>query len=161
MSYKTTDIYIHIHIYIRIRNYTQNIEQIYIKIRERQGQLLYIQQQLTTLRPCLAEKMGLCINSSTFLLLQLLIFIFINLVLQTVAQINWKRHDSGCDYFVGKWVFDESYPLYNASTCPLVEREFSCQKNGRPDKTYLNYRWQPNACNLLRYYYSFSYVSLC
>ncbi|KAK3028870.1 hypothetical protein RJ639_038555 [Escallonia herrerae] len=53
-----------------------------------------------------------------------------------------------CNYFEGKWVYDENYPLYNASECPFVERGFSCLANGRKDKEYLKWRWKPNDCDI-------------
>jgi hypothetical protein len=50
---------------------------------------------------------------------------------------------AGCDLFRGRWVADESYPLYNASACPFVPDVFDCRRNGRPDDAYLKLRWSP------------------
>lgn len=58
----------------------------------------------------------------------------------------------GCDKFTGRWVKDDSYPLYDPSTCPFIRREFGCKKNGRPDLDYSTFRWQPLSCKLARYH---------
>ncbi|KAL3513791.1 hypothetical protein ACH5RR_026508 [Cinchona calisaya] len=59
--------------------------------------------------------------------------------------------DSECNVFDGKWVADESYPLYNAAQCPFLERGFNCLANGRRDNGYLKWRWQPKDCDIPRF----------
>jgi len=58
---------------------------------------------------------------------------------------------SKCDLYAGRWVYDGSYPLYNAADCPFIEHQFDCRKNGRSDSDYLKFRWEPSECHLPRY----------
>lgn len=55
-----------------------------------------------------------------------------------------------CDVTIGNWVFDESYPLYTNATCPFIDEGFSCESNGRLDKDYMKWRWQPRDCSIPR-----------
>ncbi|KAJ1691493.1 hypothetical protein LUZ63_015648 [Rhynchospora breviuscula] len=55
-----------------------------------------------------------------------------------------------CDIFDGKWVRDESGALYPPGSCPYIDDDFNCFKNGRPDHDYLRWRWQPNQCHIPR-----------
>ncbi|RDX89912.1 Protein trichome birefringence-like 43, partial [Mucuna pruriens] len=97
--------------------------------------------------------MGWCFSTSVVLFLTLL------------TQIHHGRgylYHKGCDLFQGSWVYDDSYPLYyESSQCPFIEKQFNCEKNGRPDKIYPKYRWKPTGCNLSRYtYFVLSSLSL-
>ncbi|CAL9121456.1 unnamed protein product [Musa textilis] len=56
----------------------------------------------------------------------------------------------GCDLFDGKWVLDESYPLYESKNCAFIDEGFRCAENGRPDRLYAQWRWQPARCILPR-----------
>ncbi|KAJ8437945.1 hypothetical protein Cgig2_031461 [Carnegiea gigantea] len=59
-----------------------------------------------------------------------------------------ETNQTECNLFVGNWVVDESYPLYQSSDCPIIDPEFNCQFYGRPDSNYLMYRWKPATCDL-------------
>ncbi|OAY81957.1 Protein YLS7 [Ananas comosus] len=37
------------------------------------------------------------------------------------------------------------------NTCPIITQTQNCQVNGRPDKEYVNYRWNPDGCDLPRF----------
>ncbi|KAL8136369.1 hypothetical protein V2J09_002370 [Rumex salicifolius] len=71
------------------------------------------------------------------------------IMVQTQPRKGNRAHRE-CDLTAGKWVFDESYPLYE-STCPYLSTAVTCRKNGRPDSDYERWRWQPSRCSLPRY----------
>ncbi|KAI3875598.1 hypothetical protein MKX03_001549 [Papaver bracteatum] len=59
---------------------------------------------------------------------------------------------SSCDLSSGKWVYDNStYPLYSEKQCSFMFDEVACEKFGRKDLSYQNWRWQPNQCDLPRF----------
>ncbi|XP_058210410.1 protein trichome birefringence-like 34 [Rhododendron vialii] len=58
----------------------------------------------------------------------------------------------GCNLFSGKWVFDnKSYPLYEGQKCQFMLDDFACDKFGRKDLKYQQWRWQPHDCDLPRF----------
>ncbi|XP_042510810.1 protein trichome birefringence-like 34 [Macadamia integrifolia] len=59
---------------------------------------------------------------------------------------------SQCNLFSGKWVFDNSsHPLYSGKQCTYMSDEVACEKFGRKDLSYQNWRWQPHQCDLPRF----------
>ncbi|KAL8552245.1 hypothetical protein ACS0TY_001080 [Phlomoides rotata] len=56
--------------------------------------------------------------------------------------------EEGCDIFDGKWVWDDTRPLYEESECPYIQPQLTCQEHGRPDTDYRHWRWQPHGCSL-------------
>ncbi|XP_057468853.1 protein trichome berefringence-like 7 isoform X1 [Actinidia eriantha] len=62
-----------------------------------------------------------------------------------------SHSNSECNFFDGRWVPDESYPLYNSSECPFAEQGFDCLANGRRDSGYLRWRWKPKNCQIPRF----------
>lgn len=80
-----------------------------------------------------------------------------NLLLKN-AQVKEEGEGKGgvdvkieCDVLKGKWVFDETYPLYSNASCPYIDEGFNCQTNGRLDNDYMKWRWQPDHCDIPRY----------
>ncbi|KAK4272602.1 hypothetical protein QN277_021134 [Acacia crassicarpa] len=70
----------------------------------------------------------------------------------TLTGLNKELIESlmKCDLFDGKWVRDDSYPLYKPGSCSLIDEQFNCIQNGRPDKDYQKYKWKPKGCSLPR-----------
>lgn len=69
------------------------------------------------------------------------------------AEGNKLEYDPDiCEISEGKWVFNPSLELpYTDESCPYVERQFSCGKNGRNDTDYRYWEWHPNECTLPRF----------
>ncbi|KAK6943191.1 Trichome birefringence-like, N-terminal domain [Dillenia turbinata] len=71
------------------------------------------------------------------------------------AEDSTTKHGNSserCNYYSGKWVFDnKAYPLYKGSQCPIMTEDFACEKFGRKDLMYQNWRWQPHHCDLPRF----------
>ncbi|XP_010271679.1 PREDICTED: protein trichome birefringence-like 36 [Nelumbo nucifera] len=57
---------------------------------------------------------------------------------------------NSCDMTEGKWVYDQSYPLYD-TTCPYLSIPVSCRRNGRPDSDYEKWKWKPHGCSIPRF----------
>ncbi|KAL5165653.1 Protein trichome birefringence-like 2 [Glycine soja] len=63
-------------------------------------------------------------------------------------EMHVGLYDEKCDIFDGKWVRDGSKPHYPLGSCRLIDRDFNCHRNGRPDAEYVKWRWQPNGCKI-------------
>lgn len=56
-----------------------------------------------------------------------------------------------CDLFSGRWVFDNaSNAMYGDEQCSFMLGDYACEKYGRKDLRYRNWRWQPHHCNIPR-----------
>ncbi|XP_022934386.1 protein trichome birefringence-like 6 [Cucurbita moschata] len=62
-----------------------------------------------------------------------------------------RNESHRCDLTKGKWVFDESNPLYSNGSCPFIDEGFDCEGNGRLDLNYKKFKWQPQDCDDYRF----------
>nr|GMC72701.1 protein trichome birefringence-like 43 [Ipomoea batatas] len=56
------------------------------------------------------------------------------------------------DLSLGSWVYDQYFPYYDTPECPFIQKQFRCDTNGRPDKEYSKYKWQPFGCKMDSFY---------
>jgi hypothetical protein len=56
-----------------------------------------------------------------------------------------------CSVTEGYWAYNRSKKLhYTDQTCPFIDKQVSCQRNGRPDSDYLYWDWHLDDCSLPR-----------
>uniref|UniRef100_A0A0D9ZVR4 Uncharacterized protein n=1 Tax=Oryza glumipatula TaxID=40148 RepID=A0A0D9ZVR4_9ORYZ len=53
-----------------------------------------------------------------------------------------------CNLFDGEWIPNPSGPAYTNKTCRFIDGHQNCMLNGRPDMSYLHWRWKPYECEL-------------
>ncbi|KAG2262942.1 hypothetical protein Bca4012_012646 [Brassica carinata] len=63
---------------------------------------------------------------------------------------KWSESLKDCEFFDGEWIMDETYPLYKPGSCKLIDEQFNCISNGRPDKDFQKLKWKPKKCSLPR-----------
>ncbi|XP_020090057.1 protein trichome birefringence-like 19 isoform X2 [Ananas comosus] len=56
-----------------------------------------------------------------------------------------------CDIFRGKWKWDSEMPYYTNKNCFTIQEHQNCLKYGRPDLSFLKWRWKPESCELPRF----------
>ncbi|XP_020705550.2 protein trichome birefringence-like 3 [Dendrobium catenatum] len=65
-------------------------------------------------------------------------------------KINFDPND--CRIEEGNWVFNASAkPFYTDESCPYLDNQVACLKNGRKDSEYLYWEWKPDDCILPRF----------
>ncbi|KAF4364052.1 protein trichome birefringence-like 33 isoform X2 [Cannabis sativa] len=78
-------------------------------------------------------------------------------IVEEKEEEKWKipfavgESEESCDIFSGRWVWDESRPLYEESDCSYIQSQLTCMEHGRPDKNFRNWRWQPHRCQLPKF----------
>ncbi|KAF8118761.1 hypothetical protein N665_0002s0071 [Sinapis alba] len=63
---------------------------------------------------------------------------------------KWSESLKDCEFFDGEWIMDDTYPLYKPGSCKIIDEQFNCISNGRPDKDFHKLKWKPKKCSLPR-----------
>ncbi|KAM7501788.1 hypothetical protein LguiB_000692 [Lonicera macranthoides] len=88
-------------------------------------------------------------SSCTKIISIVLLLVLELLQISSLSSVNNEK--SSCNLFMGSWVYDTTYPMYNSSACSIIDQQFNCQFFARPDSDYLKYRWKPSDCQLPRF----------
>ncbi|WOL06347.1 protein trichome birefringence-like 34 [Canna indica] len=89
---------------------------------------------------------------TVFIAFVIVLAIFITIKNGEQAEILATVGREACDLFSGQWVYDNTtYPLYSERGCRFMSDQSACEKFGRRDLKYQNWRWQPHGCNLPRF----------
>ncbi|XP_050269042.1 protein trichome birefringence-like 23 [Quercus robur] len=59
-----------------------------------------------------------------------------------------ENFEEKCDLLTGDWIPNPLGPTYTNRSCSLIESHQNCIDNGRPDRGYLYWRWNPRDCEL-------------
>ncbi|XP_074286687.1 xyloglucan O-acetyltransferase 3 [Silene latifolia] len=59
--------------------------------------------------------------------------------------------DDNCELFKGTWVPDLNVSHYTSTSCTTIPDSKNCFKHGRKDKDFLNWRWNPQSCELSKF----------
>lgn len=72
-------------------------------------------------------------------------------VFKYIADDRFEFDPEECTLNNGKWVFNRTIkPFYTDRTCPYLDRQVSCVKNGKHDLDYQRWEWEPDDCILPR-----------
>ncbi|XP_073132284.1 protein trichome birefringence-like 14 isoform X2 [Henckelia pumila] len=72
-----------------------------------------------------------------------------NLPAATDKKVHTKK---GCSYAKGKWISDDSRPLYSGYDChQWLSPMWSCRLTQRTDFDYEKLRWQPKDCDMVEF----------
>lgn len=108
------------------------------------------------------RKWSLKTHFNSFVVMFMAFIIILSISLTAKSANRWQedpvaataagKNSESCDLFSGRWVYDNAtYPLYTEKKCTFMSDQSACQKFGRKDTRYQNWRWQPHGCNLPRY----------
>ncbi|ONM06325.1 TRICHOME BIREFRINGENCE-LIKE 20 [Zea mays] len=70
---------------------------------------------------------------------------------QLLSRRQQRGGEGGCDIFRGEWVPDPDAPYYTNDTCKVIHEHYDCMGYGKPDLGFVNWRWQPDGCDLPRF----------